>query len=367
MDKFQVNYSNGKTSRLYTAEVTFLSHALSIQYLDEHNTLQVINWEIEKLNSKKFGVSFEHKITYGDFPFETIEVSEEFYTHFHAFYPNLKLSDASTDFIQKKTWKTILVSFLIVCGFSAIMYFFVIPEIADQVAQSIPVEYEMELGEKIYAQNMLPFTVDSAKTELANNYFKNLHVKSPYKVQITVVESDIVNAFAMPGGHIVVFTGLIDQMKHHEEFAGVLAHEYGHIYYRHSLCTMARSLANYALVSLVIGDVSGLAGVLIDNADYIQSMRYSRDLENDADAFGFNLLHKEHVNPKGMVWLFETLNELQKESEKDSNIQLELPEFMSSHPETVKRIKAMEKMAKENKTSILANERLEVIWGQLKR
>lgn len=363
MEKFQVRYSNGKTSRLYAAEVTFLSQALSITYYDEDNRLQVINWDIDKINSKKFGVSFEHKITYGDFPFETLEVNEAFYSHFHTFYPSLKLSDTSTNLIQKKTWKTVFVSFLIVCGFSALMYFFVIPEVADQVAQSIPVEYEMELGEKIYAQNMVPFTIDSAKTELMNDYFANLHVKSPYKVQITVVESSMVNAFAMPGGHIVVFTGLIDKMKHHEELAGVLAHEYAHIYYRHSLRSMARSLANYALVSLVIGDVSGLAGVLIDNADFIQSMRYSRELERDADAYAFKLLHKENINPQGMVWLFETLNELQK----DSEISIDLPEFMSSHPETINRIEAMKKMANENKTSIRNNERLEIIWGQLKR
>lgn len=363
MENFQVRYSNGKTSRLYEAEVTFLSHALCIKYTDEQGILQVINWDLEKINTHKFGTSFEYKITYGNFPFETIEVNEAFYTHFHSFYPNLQLSTTTNDFIKKKTWRTIFISFLVIAGFSAAMYFFVIPEVADQVAQSVPVKYEMELGEKIYEQNMLPFTADSAKTALVNNYFNQLHTNSPYKIQITVVDNPTVNAFAMPGGHIVIFTGLIDKMNKHEELAGVLAHEYAHIYYRHSLRSMARSLANYALISLVIGDVSGVAGVLIENADYIQSMRYSRELENDADEFAFNLLHKQHINTEGMVWLFETLNELQK----DAEITIDLPEFMNSHPETVNRIEKMKQMAQEKNTLIRPNEQLEVIWGQLKR
>lgn len=363
MDKFQVTYSNGKTSRLYAAELVFLSHGLTIQYIDENNIMQVINWDIDKIKPAKYGASFEPKLTYGDFSFETIEADEDFFIHLQSFYPDLKLSNKTNHFIQKKTWRTILISLLAVCAFSALIYFFVVPQLADQVALSIPVEYEMELGEKIYEQNMLPFTADSAKTVLLTNYFNQLHIKSPYKVQITVVDNSIVNAFAMPGGHIVVFTGLIDKMNHHEELAGVLAHEYAHINYRHSLRSMARSLANYALISLVIGDVSGLAGVLVDNADYIMSLKYSRAMETQADDFAFHLLHKKGVNPQGMVWLFETLNKLQE----DSEIQVNLPEFMYSHPETIKRIKAMKKMAEENKFKVRDNEQLEIIWGQLKR
>ncbi len=363
MKKFDITYSDGKTARLYDAQLSFLSHSLSIRYIDEHGFTHVINWDIDKINPTQFGASFQPKLTYGDFPFETIEVGAGFFEELQSFYPTLKLKNKTNRHIQKNTWRTILLAFVIIAGFSALSYFYIVPGIADKVAQSIPVKYEMQLGEQIYQQNMLPFTTDSAKTVLANKYFEQMVADAPYPVKVTVVDNTIVNAFAMPGGHIVIFTGLLNQMKHHEELAGVLAHEYGHIYYRHSLRSMARSLANYALLSLVIGDVSGLAGILIDNADYIMSMKYSREMERQADAFAFELMHKNGINPQGMVWLFETLNDLQK----DEELQIQLPEFMSSHPETVKRIDAMTKMAKTNKTTLRSNEQMEVIWGQLKR
>ncbi len=363
MDSFQVKYSNGKTSRLYSAELVFLSHALSIKYADENNITQIINWDIDKITPKKYGASFEPKLTYGDFPFETIEVDADFFKHMQTFYPELKFGNKTNQLIQNKTWKTIIISLILVGIFSAAMYLYVIPELADKAAQAVPIEYEMELGEKIYHQNMLPFTKDSIKTELMTDYFNNLGIESPYNLTITVVDNSMVNAFAMPGGYIVIFTGLIDKMDHHEELAGVLAHEYAHIHYRHSLRSMARSLANYALISLVIGDVSGLAGVIVENADFIMSMKYSREMEVQADDYAYQLLHNEGINPKGMIWLFETLNALQE----DSKIQIELPEFMSSHPETMKRIEAMKQKAEEKKFKALNNDRLETIWGQLKK
>jgi len=362
MTSFQVRFSDGKTSRLFNAEVTFQSQSLSINYYNEFSVLQHIRWDIDKINTTKFGVSFEHKLTYGDFPFETIEVDEDFYKHFHAYYPNLKLTNTSTDFIKKKTWKTILVVFAVITVFGAAMYFFVLPGLADQLAQSIPVEYEMKMGEEIYKQNMLTCKEDSARTKLVNEYFQTLHIKSPYKVRITVVDDPTVNAFAIPGGHIIVFSGILDQMKRHEELAGVLAHEYGHIYYRHSLRAMARSLANYTLISLVIGDVSGVAGVIVQNADYIKSLKYSRELEEQADNFGFHLLKEKGVNPSGMVWLFQTLTTI------PPKIDIKVPEFLRSHPYTKKRIENMQVLLKkENLSTYKENDSLEIIWGQLKR
>ncbi len=356
-------YSNGKTSKLYQAEVYLKGNHIEIIYKDDFGMSKIVDWDIQNINTDKFGISFGFQITYGDFPFQTLYVDETFYNEFQKQYPNKKLKDKTTSLIQKKTWKTILVSFLLVATFGALMYFFVVPEAADHLANQIPISLEEDLGESIYNQNMIPFDIDSSKTELANKYFKALNVNSDYNVQITVVNSKQINAFAMPGGHIVVFSELLDQMKNHEEFAGVLAHEYGHIYYRHSLRSMARNLSYYIVLSLIIGDVSGLSGVMIDNAENIRSLQYSRTLESEADNFAYELLQKKHVNPEGIVWLF---NSLIKAKEKQE-IEIDIPEFLSSHPDTKHRIENIEKRITEDQVKRYHNnEELETIWGMIK-
>lgn len=362
MEKLQAKYSDGKTSKLYQAEVSFYLDTIRIELLDDNGLLQYKEWDIKKINIDKHGYSFDYQITYGEFPFEILSVDENFYTEFQAYFPQLKLMDKSTLLIKKRTWKTILLTFTFVAIFTAGMYFFVVPELAEQVAQSIPIEMEIELGESIYQQNMIPFTIDSTQTTLVNDYFKTLNVKGEYDVKITVVDYDEINAFAMPGGHIVIYSGMLKLMRKHEELASVLAHEYAHIHYRHSLRALARSMGNYALLSLVIGDFSGVSGLLIENADNIRSLQYSRELETQADAYAFDLLQSKKMNPEGIIWLFESLKKAQNEQE----IKIDIPEFLSSHPETQNRIKSIKAMLRNSKQTYKEQEVQQEIWGRIK-
>jgi predicted Zn-dependent protease len=365
MDKFQVKYSNGQTSRLYDAEVCFLTHKLTLDYVDENGISCTVDWEIEKINTTRYGSSFNHSLTYGDFPHQTINADENFIKQLQSTYPQLELTDSTSDLVKKKTWQTILISLSLIAVFAVCSYFFFIPALADSVAQAIPREYEEQIGKQIYDRNMATFRfeVNDEKTKLVNDYFKNLHIADGRNVQITVVDYPEANAFAMPGGYIVVYSGLLDQMRSHEELAGVLAHEYGHVYYRHTLRSLARSLANYAVISLVIGDVSGLAGVLVENADNVRSLQYSRELETEADNFAFEQLDQHRVNPQGIIWLFESLTKAHEKNE----IQISVPEFLSTHPDTQKRIENLETLLKNKPSIYPANERLQVIWGMIKR
>ncbi|MDR1679488.1 MAG: M48 family metallopeptidase [Prevotellaceae bacterium] len=363
MQTFTARYSNGQSSRLYAAEISFRPQALLITYTDDYGTQQTRLWHLNEINTDRFGYSFEYKLTYGKFPFESIEVDEAFFNSFHAQYPQIKLSNRNIEIIRRKTWRTIAVAFTVVAVFCSLVYFFVIPAVADSVAMAIPVSVETQLGEKIYRQNMLPFTVEDEQTKLVNDYYAQLGVESEYPVQITVVNYDEVNAFAMPGGHIVVFSGMLDRMNRHEELAGVLAHEYAHIHYRHSLRTIVRSLANYAIISIVIGDVSGISGLILENADNLRALQYSRELEKQADEYAFSLLREKGINPQGMIWLFETLQRLQEHSE----INVTIPEFMSSHPDTKNRIEAMKMLLETEPFTPASDDELQVIWGKIKR
>ncbi len=364
MDKFQVKYSTGQTSRLYDAEASFYPHKITLNYLDENGILCTVDWEKEKINSTRYGASFNNSLTYGDFPFQTINADETFFKALKTAFPQLAATDSTAVLIKKKTWQTIFLSLILVAIFTASCYFYFIPALADNLAQTIPYEYEEMLGEQVYDRNMAAFNFDinEEKTKLVNEYFKNLHIADGKTVHITVVDYDEANAFAMPGGYIVLFSGLLDQMRHHEELAGVLAHEYAHVHYRHSLRSMARSLANYAVISLIIGDVSGLAGIIVENADNVRSLQYSRQLEVEADNYAFDALDSQGISPQGIIWLFESLSA----AHEKNDVQISVPEFLSTHPDTQKRIENIETQLKENPKKYPNNERLQRSWKVIK-
>ena len=91
-----------------------------------------------------------------------------------------------------------------------------------------------------------------------------------------VADSSIKNAFAFPGGHIVVYTGMLRMLESQEEWAGLLAHEGGHIHLRHGMRQVVRAGILAAVASLVFGDVSGLGSTVMDNAGTLVNLRYGR-------------------------------------------------------------------------------------------
>ncbi len=148
---------------------------------------------------------------------------------------------------------------------------------------------------------------------------------SHYSYTITLVDNDIANAFALPGGHILVTTGLIALLETPEECAAVIAHEIGHIEERH---TVSKLLANFTL-SLLLSD-DALAS---QAADLIISSAYSRKQEEEADKFGLSLLEKSGIHPYCMGTAFRHL--------KDSTgAEPSVMEIIRSHPDIDSRIKA---------------------------
>lgn len=101
----------------------------------------------------------------------------------------------------------------------------------------------------------------AAVTEMTHRLIDSIP-QNPYTFEITVVKSDVVNAFALPGGYIVVFTGLMKKAESAEEVAGVLAHELNHVLQRHGLERIVKQLGFVAVVSIVLGNQQGLGGVM---------------------------------------------------------------------------------------------------------
>ena len=177
------------------------------------------------------------------------------------------------------------------------------------------------------------------------------------RYRITVINDEMVNAFALPDGRIMVYTGILRKMDKQEELAGVLSHEISHVEHRHSMRLLTRSLSGYLLLSLLLNDVNGIMTVLVDNAHNLQNLSYSRKFEEEADLSGLDLLRQHKIDPQGMVELFKILS-------KEHDI--EIPGWLNSHPVSEDRIKYIREKIKQHPYTPVVHADLDTIFQQLK-
>lgn len=191
----------------------------------------------------------------------------------------------------------------------------------------IPIEWEQKLGESAYRDFLTQHeTVNNgpsvnAITEMTQRLARHAP-NNPYTFEVTVVKSDVVNAFALPGGYIVVFTGLMKKATSSEEVAGVLAHELNHVLQRHGLERIVKQLGFVAVVSIVLGNSPGIGGVMKQLGVELMTLKFGRAQETEADLAGLQLLHRAKIDPNGMITFFERL------AEKDGS----RVEWLSTHP-----------------------------------
>ncbi|MBI4000311.1 MAG: M48 family metallopeptidase [Nitrospira defluvii] len=204
--------------------------------------------------------------------------------------------------------------------------------IVEWTVARIPIEWEQKLGEAVYQDALSKETVlkegpaVSAVQEMTQRLTdKILH--NPYKFQVSVVQSPVVNAFALPGGYVVVFTGLMKKAESGEEVAGVLSHELNHVLQRHGLERMVKMLGLAAVVSIVVGDQQGLIGLARELGLNLVTLKFGREQETEADVTGIRLLSAARIAPEGMIGFFERLSEKDKER----------VELFSTHPMSAAR------------------------------
>lgn len=143
----------------------------------------------------------------------------------------------------------------------------------------------------------------------------------PFQFQFRVVNTDEVNAFALPGGFVTVNFGLLAAAQSGEEVAGVLGHEIQHALLRHGTKRMLRQMGSGALMLLLFG--GGDLHSLGQTAGQLASLSHDRDEESEADHHGVELLVRAHINPRGLASFFERLS-------KDA---IQPPEILSTHPD----------------------------------
>lgn len=226
-------------------------------------------------------------------------------------------------------------------GLLVLAYFLVVQVVPWVGLKVISTGQERALGEQFYKGIISNESIDSVKTKIVREFAGAMVLSKTYPIQVTVVKDKTVNAFALPGGHIVIYSGIIDAMRTPEELAALLGHEASHVNQRHSLRNMLRTAASGLLVSVLVGDVGGVSAVLLENANTLRNLSYSRGLEKEADHEGMLLLLQNQINPVGMQQLMESLEREHKD----------LPgivSFISTHPLTKDRIKQAAAFIKEH-------------------
>jgi len=204
--------------------------------------------------------------------------------------------------------------------------------LVDIAVSRIPVEWEQKLGESAYRdflshQEVVKEGPGVAAVEEMTHRLTEQILNNPYKFQVTVVRSDIINAFALPGGFVVVFTGLMKKAESGEEVAGVLSHELNHVLQRHGLERIVKNLGLLTVVAIVFGNQQGLIGMMKQLGVELLTLKFGREQETEADLTGLQLLQRAKIDPSGMIRFFERL------SEKDEGRM----EWLSTHPMSAAR------------------------------
>lgn len=228
-------------------------------------------------------------------------------------------------------------AFVVAIVLSIGIYFWGIPATATFLAEQVPVSWEEELGRTVTESfiGSEPVCADTRVAAAVNDMVQRLAATvpdSPYKFRVTVVQHDQINAFAAPGGHIVVFSGLLERTTRPEELAGVLAHEMNHVIHRHGTKSVFRDVSTSIFFAVLLGDFGGAMGIVLESAKTLGALDYSRQAENEADRDGLSMLKLARIDPAGMVSFFEKL-ETQVGSKEP-----ELFRYISTHPLTRDRI-----------------------------
>jgi Zn-dependent protease with chaperone function len=247
---------------------------------------------------------------------------------------------------------------LFVFAFLLLAYFLLVPWIASALAGRFPLSYEKSIGDRTFNAMKADFVVDEKKTAYINDFFSQMNVPSKYDVEIVVVKGDMVNAFALPGGHIVVYDKLLNQLESYPELAALLSHEFTHVENRHTVKTLFRQLGSKIFLSLIIGDATAVGGVIINNADDLKSLSYSRALETEADENGARLLADRKIDCGGFVRLFQVL--------KKEVAGKQPSEWISSHPNLDKRIEKIEENPFCKNSSFQVDSTLHTLFLRLK-
>ncbi|MGQ3041200.1 MAG: M48 family metallopeptidase [Brevundimonas sp.] len=211
-----------------------------------------------------------------------------------------------------------------------------VPALAKPIARATPIGLERQMGENFDAQIGAVFPrcrgQDGQRVlaELGDRIA--VHADTPFDIRVRAVEAPMINAFALPGGPVMVTDDLIAAAETPDELAAVIAHEISHVEQRHVMQAVWRDFGIGMLLDAVVGGGTGAGQQAVILAGQASSLSYDRAAEREADARGQALLEAGGLSSEGMAVFFDRLGKLE-----GSGALTEATEFLNTHPDSGRR------------------------------
>lgn len=212
--------------------------------------------------------------------------------------------------------------------------------VVDACVRLVPENVEAELGESVYRtlvdeQRIVQTNDMQWVLTRASALVQSFGARGTDTIAMTVIDdSTVVNAFTLPGGHIVLYSGMLARLDSEDELFGLLAHELGHVHLRHGIRHVARQDLLSFVFTTLFGEAKDVSTLLVDHGAELVDLAYGRREEREADAFALQALASVGLDPRGLPSLFEKLQGLETAG---------VPEILSTHPTTAKRIEELER------------------------
>ncbi|NIR58656.1 MAG: M48 family metallopeptidase [Gammaproteobacteria bacterium] len=213
-----------------------------------------------------------------------------------------------------------------------------VPRLAEPLARAVPLEWETALGNHVVESGLplAPRCEGADGREVLDALTRRLAatVETPYTFRVAVTADEAVNAFAAPGGRIVLFHGLIEFAEGPDEVVGVLAHEVAHVVARHPMEALLRDAGYRLLFTALTGDASAAGAAAAGVGESLIALSYSRADEVEADRMGVEMMNRAGLRSTGLTEFFDRM----RAREGD------LPEglaFLSTHPLHAERVQEL--------------------------
>jgi Zn-dependent protease with chaperone function len=241
----------------------------------------------------------------------------------------------------EERWAVALTGVAIVVAILLVSYFYGLPAAANFAASRIPIQTERALGEQALAwldsnSWFKPTQLGQDRKMSIRNGFDALRADLPlkdyYRLEFRASTFIGPNAFALPGGTIVITDEMVKTAGSTEEVLAVLAHEIGHVELRHTMRSILQNSAIAVVAATVTSDAASLSVAVAGLPALLAQTRYSREFETAADDYAFRLLRKRNYSPAAFASIMERL-------EKKHEDKQQISAFVSTHPVTEERVK----------------------------
>jgi len=240
-------------------------------------------------------------------------------------------------------WPFLVVALAMLLGLLGFAYMRGVPAAARWAAFALPASVEQRVGAEVLAlldgREMEASRVPADRlADIAAQFARAAAQAAPqvaYRLEFRrAVRGPGINAFALPGGTIVLLDGLVERTDS-AQIIGVLGHELGHVFHKHGMRNVLQAAGIGALAGLVWGD---FAGVATNVPLALGVLQYSRDFEREADDFAIAFLHANGLSVQPLIAFFGMVAELERK------LGFSIPGFLSTHPSTPDRIERLKQV-----------------------